>query len=130
MINPNIFFLNGTPKKKERKKRKKKKKELVTSNQMKTMVLTSVRLYEAHLRGLLWAVLQDRMKHLHVVRISSIGQLVKDHEFNHGAQVISVCIQKLPATQPSTTQTSEYNKTLTQRTPGRARLTGHTACND
>lgn len=97
---------------------------------MKTMVLTSVRLYEAHLRGLLWAVLQDRMKHLHVVRISSIGQLVKDHEFNHGAQVISVCIQKLPATQPSTTQTSEYNKTLTQRTPGRARLTGHTACND
>lgn len=50
------------------------------------------KLYEAHLGGLLWAVLQDRMKHLHVVRISGIGQLIKDHKFNHGAQVISVRI--------------------------------------
>lgn len=55
--------------------------------------------YDAHLRGLLWAMLQDGMKHLHVVRISGIGQLVKDHKFNHGAQVISVCIQELSATQ-------------------------------
>lgn len=59
--------------------------------------------YEGHLRGLLWAVLQDGMKHLHVVRISGIGQLIKDHKFNHSAQVISVCIQELPAIPTSTT---------------------------
>lgn len=49
-----------------------------------------------HLWSLLWTVLQHRMEHLHVVGISGVRQLIKDHQLHHGAQVVFVSIQQLP----------------------------------
>ena len=46
-----------------------------------------------HLRGLLWAVLEQCVKDLHVVGVPGIGQLVEDHQLHHGSQVVFVCIQ-------------------------------------
>ncbi len=42
-------------------------------------------------------MLQKCMEHLHIIGISGIWQLVKDHKLHHSAQIISVSIQKLPA---------------------------------
>lgn len=49
-----------------------------------------------YLRGLLWAVLQHRVKNLHVVWISGVGQLIKDHQLHHCGEIVSVGIQQLP----------------------------------
>lgn len=42
-------------------------------------------------------MLQNCMEYLHIIGISGIWQLVKDHKLHHSAQIISVSIQKLPA---------------------------------
>lgn len=41
-------------------------------------------------------MLQHCVEHLHVVRIPGIGQLIEDHQLDHSAQVVFVCIQQLP----------------------------------
>lgn len=42
-------------------------------------------------------MLQHCVQDLHVVGIPGIGQLVKDHQLHHHGQVVSVCIEQLPA---------------------------------
>lgn len=48
-----------------------------------------------YLWSLLGAVLQHRVKDLHVIRIPGIRQFIKNHQLHHRAQIVSVSIQQL-----------------------------------
>lgn len=50
----------------------------------------------SHLGSQLRAVLQNRVQDLHVVGVSSIGELIEDHKLDGGTQVVLVSIQQLP----------------------------------
>ena len=53
----------------------------------------------SYLGSMLWAVLENRVENLHVVGVPGIGQLVKDHQLHHRAEVVFVCVQKLSGNQ-------------------------------